>query len=53
VLIDEFGFDVVDVGPLAEGWHYQRDTAAYAVGVHWDADELRAKLGEAKRYAEM
>jgi 8-hydroxy-5-deazaflavin:NADPH oxidoreductase len=52
-LIDEFGFDVVDVGPLAEGWRYQRDTAAYAVGVHWDADELRAKLGEAKRYADM
>jgi predicted dinucleotide-binding enzyme len=52
-LIDEFGFDVVDVGPLAEGWRYQRDTAAYAVGVRWDADELRAKLGAAKRYAEM
>ena len=52
-LIDEFGFDVVDVGPLAEGWRYQRDTAAYAVGVHWDADELRAKLGEAQRYADM
>ena len=52
-LIDEFGFDVVDVGPLAEGWRYQRDTAAYAVGVKWDADELRARLAQAKRYADM
>jgi predicted dinucleotide-binding enzyme len=52
-LIEEFGFDVVDVGPLAEGWRYQRDTAAYAVGVHWDADELRSRLAQAKRYADM
>ena len=29
-LIDELGFDAYDVGPLAEGWRYQRDTAAYA-----------------------
>jgi predicted dinucleotide-binding enzyme len=50
-LIDEFGFDVVDVGPLAEGWRYQRDTPAYVD--RFDADELRAKLGEAKRYSEM
>jgi 8-hydroxy-5-deazaflavin:NADPH oxidoreductase len=49
-LIDEFGYDVVDVGPLAEGWRYQRDTPAYVVRL--DADELRAKLGEARRYAE-
>src|SRR5690348_10934706 len=25
-LIDQFGFDVVDAGPLAEGWRIQRDT---------------------------
>jgi predicted dinucleotide-binding enzyme len=50
-LIDEFGFDVVDAGPLAEGWRYQRDTAAYVVRL--DADGLRTALGEAKRYAEM
>ena len=50
-LIDEFGYDVVDVGPLAEGWRYQRDTPAYVVRL--DTDELRAKLAEAKRYAEM
>jgi 8-hydroxy-5-deazaflavin:NADPH oxidoreductase len=48
-LIDEFGYDVVDVGPLAQGWRYQRDTPAYVVRL--DADELRGKLGEAKRYA--
>ena len=50
-LIDEFGYDVVDAGPLAEGWRFQRDTPAY--GPRFDADELRAKLGEAKRYADM
>ena len=50
-LIDEFGFDVVDVGPLAEGWRYQRDTPAYVP--RFDADELRGKLAEAKRYADM
>ena len=46
-LIDEFGFDVVDAGPLAEGWRIQRDTPAY--GPRLDADELRAgaRRGEA------
>src|SRR6476469_1179218 len=28
--LDAIGFDAYDVGPLAEGWRYQRDTAAYA-----------------------
>ena len=42
------GCDVVDVGPLAEGWRYQR----HRIVVRLDADELRAKLGEARRYAE-
>jgi hypothetical protein len=50
-LIEEFGYDVVDAGPLAEGWRFQRDTPAY--GPRFEADELRAKLAEAKRYAEM
>ena len=49
-LIDEFGFDVVDAGPLAEGWRYQRDTPAYVVRL--DADALRTALSQAKRYAE-
>jgi predicted dinucleotide-binding enzyme len=25
-LLDRFGFDVVDAGPLKEGWRIQRDT---------------------------
>ena len=50
-LLDEFGFDVVDAGPLAEGWRYQRDTAAYVS--RQNADELRANLAAAKRYRDM
>jgi predicted dinucleotide-binding enzyme len=51
-LLDEFGFDVVDAGPLAEGWRYQRDTPAYAAG-RQNADQLRANLGAARRYRDM
>jgi 8-hydroxy-5-deazaflavin:NADPH oxidoreductase len=50
-LIDEFGFDVVDAGPLAEGWRIQRDTPGY--GPRRTAEELRRDLGAAKRYREM
>jgi predicted dinucleotide-binding enzyme len=50
-LIDEFGFDVVDAGPLAEGWRIQRDTPGYVT--RYTADELREKLAEAKRYRDM
>ena len=50
-LVDEFGFDVVDVGPLSEGWRYQRDTEAYVR--RYDADELRAALSKAVRYRDM
>lgn len=49
-LIDEFGFDVVDAGPLAEGWRIQRDTPGY--GPRRTADQLRRDLAAAKRYAE-
>jgi predicted dinucleotide-binding enzyme len=48
-LIDEFGYDAVEVGPLGEGWRYQPDTPAY--NVRQDADELRAALAQAKRRA--
>jgi predicted dinucleotide-binding enzyme len=41
-LIDEFGFDAVDAGRLAEGRRYQPDTPAY--GTRLDADELRTAL---------
>ena len=30
-LLDQVGFDVVDAGPLAEGWRFQKDTPAYCV----------------------
>jgi predicted dinucleotide-binding enzyme len=50
-LIDQFGFDVVDAGPLAEGWRIQRDTPGY--GPRRTAEELRRDLAVAKRYADM
>ena len=50
-LIDEFGFDVVDAGPLSEGWRIQRDTPGY--GPRRTAEELRRDLATAKRYAQM
>jgi predicted dinucleotide-binding enzyme len=50
-LIDVFGFDVVDAGPLAEGWRIQRDTPGY--GPRMTADELRDALAAAKRYRDM
>ena len=46
-LIDAFGFDVVDAGPLKEGWRIQRDTPGY--GPRRNADELRRDLAAAKR----
>ena len=49
-LIDEFGFDVVDAGPLKEGWRIQRDTPGY--GPRRTAEELRRDLAVAKRYAD-
>ena len=50
-LIDQFGFDVVDAGALAEGWRIQRDTPGY--GPRRTADELRRDLAVAKRYRDM
>jgi predicted dinucleotide-binding enzyme len=50
-LIDQFGFDVVDVGRLKEGWRIQRDTPGY--GPRRTADELRKDLAAARRYSEM
>ncbi|PRY49771.1 hypothetical protein LY71_105215 [Geodermatophilus tzadiensis] len=49
--IDELGFDVVDLGPLAEGWRIQRDTPGY--GADLDAGRLTEALAAAKRYREM
>ena len=50
-LIDEFGFDTVDAGPLREGWRIQRDTPGY--GPRRTAEELRKDLAAARRYAAM
>jgi predicted dinucleotide-binding enzyme len=50
-LLDQFGFDTVDAGPLSEGWRIQRDTPGY--GPRRNAEELRADLAAAKRYADM
>jgi len=48
-LIDQFGFDVVDIGPLKESWRIQRDTPGY--GPRRTAPELRKDLEAAKRHA--
>jgi predicted dinucleotide-binding enzyme len=50
-LLDQFGFDTVDAGPLKEGWRIQRDTPGY--GPRRNAEELRHDLAAAKRYADM
>lgn len=47
-LHDEFGFDVVDAGPLSEGWRIQRDTPGY--GPRLNASELKEALASATRY---
>jgi predicted dinucleotide-binding enzyme len=44
-LIEEFGFDVVDAGGLAEGRRFQRGTPANVTRL--EADALRAALAEA------
>ncbi len=47
-MLDQFGFDVVDAGPLSEGWRIQPDTPGY--GPRRSADELRQNLAAAKRH---
>ena len=62
-VIDQLGYDTYDAGPLAEGWRYQRDTAAYA-GAYvddgdWDKprqatpERMAEKLAAAQRYRDM
>lgn len=46
-LIDEFGFDTVDVGPLAESWRIEPGTPGY--GPRRTTAELRANLEAARR----
>jgi predicted dinucleotide-binding enzyme len=49
-LLDDFGFDTVNAGPLKEVWRIQRDTPRY--GPRRTAEDLRGDLAAAKRYAD-
>ena len=46
-LIDQFGFDVVDLGPLSDSWRIQRDTPGY--GPRRTTEQLQHDLAAAKR----
>ena len=46
-ILDVFGFDTVDAGPLSESWRIQRDTPGY--GPRRNAAELRKDLAAATR----
>lgn len=50
-VIGDFGFDVIDLGPLAEGWRIQRDTPGF--GRCLDAFDLREAVTAAIRYRDM
>jgi predicted dinucleotide-binding enzyme len=60
-LLDSLGYDAYDVGPLAEGWRFQRDEPAYVApygdgggpGHPAGAERLAELLGRARRYADM
>jgi 8-hydroxy-5-deazaflavin:NADPH oxidoreductase len=47
LFLNEIGFDVVDVGPLAESWRIQPDTPGY--GLRLNAEEMTAALAAAVR----
>ena len=64
--LDAIGYDTYDVGPLSEGWRYQRDTAAYVQpyadprtsypdwsGRQVTVEMLKEKLDAAVRYRDM
>jgi predicted dinucleotide-binding enzyme len=64
--LDSIGYDTYDVGPLSEGWRYQRDTAAYVrpyaqpgpefpvgPGQRVTAETLKGELDAAVRYRDM
>lgn len=48
-LVEQFGFDVVDAGPLSEGWRFERARPAYCVPLNKAALErtLAATTGDA------
>lgn len=47
-IYDEFGYDTVNVGPLAESWRVERDQPAYSAGAQ-SREELVANLAKAER----
>jgi hypothetical protein len=64
--LDSIGYDAHDVGPLSEGWRFQRDTAAYVqpfadpeagdrpgFGRHVTHEQLKERLAAAVRYRDM
>jgi 8-hydroxy-5-deazaflavin:NADPH oxidoreductase len=65
-LLDSIGYDAYDVGPLSEGWRYQRDAPAYVQpyavpgseyptwpGRQVTREMLKEKLDAAVRYRDM
>lgn len=50
-LIDQLGFDVVDAGPLAEGWRFQRAMPAYCIPL--ETLGLQRALAVAERGVEL
>ncbi len=64
-LLDQLGYDALDLGPLSEGWRTQRDTAAYGTQYAADPedwtqgakpagrDEVAARAAKAERYRDM
>ncbi|QWC86310.1 NAD(P)-binding domain-containing protein [Nocardioidaceae bacterium] len=66
-VLDRLGYDALDAGPLAEGWRFQRDTAAYGLPYDGSADgrwqaatarpvpasAMQDALDQARRYRDM
>lgn len=50
-MIDAFGFDVVDAGPLAEGWRFQRAMPGYCIPL--PTADLKTALAAAQRGVEV
>ena len=64
-LLDEIGYDTLNLGPLSEGWRTQRDAAAYGTPyatdpADWGAgpspagvERLASLAAQARRYRDM
>ena len=51
LIVDEFGFDVVDVGPLSDSWRFERAKPAYCIPL--DVADLERALAAAERNVEL